>query len=818
MKRAGRKSSYAARFALLRDSGAFDATWYLQSYPDIQAAGVDPILHYLQCGASEGRFPNPLFDTRWYISRYRLRRPSQNPLIDFLLNSISKKRDPNPFFSTEFYLKRNPDVAKAGANPLIHFLQFGAAEGRDPSYAFSLRGYLDSNPDVERAGYNALSHFLHCGRNEGRLPLPVEGFQAANAHRQRWMDPQWARSERDARHGCRLRLIVFALGCILHARRRSRLPEVKVSGHSMTAWSFVRLAVRRFQAEGVTSTALNRAVLLSRAFRSEDRISYATQVLASPAAGLMLFTANGLKAEGFFADAEAICRDIIRSGRLRDLALVLLGDLYLIQAVWASEYQAYASHFTAINPGEILNLQRGRTWHDRTFDEAIDLLEQATAVNCENADAWSLLALAYRLRCRWSSSIEANERAAGLRPFRGGGVDLDSARALFGLNEKAGCRLFENAIRGSVHRLSYGMARIVEEPSELDPLRLLALKPTTNPASLSVNYCLIGSGKLAAIEKNIDFPAEQLIEVSDVQLLPEYGSVLVGGNTLFAGASHMRRCHDATFSSGLEAVSNGHALYCIARAAPSPVPIACFIGNNANYFHWLMEDLPRLESLLTDQVYSHLPILIDGNTAPWQVELMRRLGVGDSRLCRVDFTRPVAVRHLVLPPRLSKNLIVHPHVVAYLRERLVPHARQLQPKRGKRLYLARKSALVQRGLLNEAEVMERLRQAGFISVDPGSLSIDEQIKLFSDAEVIAAPGGAALTNILFAPAQTKVLVLSADAILSETFTSLASALGQKYVLCTGPSYPHADRQWIWTRFDFSIDKNDFELGLQQVLH
>lgn len=35
----------------------FDATWYLQRYPDVATAGVDPLQHYLHFGLREGRWP-----------------------------------------------------------------------------------------------------------------------------------------------------------------------------------------------------------------------------------------------------------------------------------------------------------------------------------------------------------------------------------------------------------------------------------------------------------------------------------------------------------------------------------------------------------------------------------------------------------------------------------------------------------------------------------------------------------------------------------------------------------------------------------------
>ena len=42
----------------IEQSGRFDAIWYLTSYPDVAAAGVDPLRHYVEFGAAEGRKSN----------------------------------------------------------------------------------------------------------------------------------------------------------------------------------------------------------------------------------------------------------------------------------------------------------------------------------------------------------------------------------------------------------------------------------------------------------------------------------------------------------------------------------------------------------------------------------------------------------------------------------------------------------------------------------------------------------------------------------------------------------------------------------------
>src|SRR4051794_28021212 len=83
----------AAEARLIADTSLFDRDWYLRTYPDVAAAGVDALIHYLENGWEEGR-------------------------------------DPGPEFATTAYLQANPDVARSGVNPLVHYIEFGHAEGR----------------------------------------------------------------------------------------------------------------------------------------------------------------------------------------------------------------------------------------------------------------------------------------------------------------------------------------------------------------------------------------------------------------------------------------------------------------------------------------------------------------------------------------------------------------------------------------------------------------------------------------------------------------------------------------------------------------
>jgi glycosyltransferase involved in cell wall biosynthesis/GT2 family glycosyltransferase len=57
----------------------FEAGWYLNAYPDIARAGIEPLGHYLDFGIAELRDPGPRFDATFYTETYP--QAAENPLL-----------------------------------------------------------------------------------------------------------------------------------------------------------------------------------------------------------------------------------------------------------------------------------------------------------------------------------------------------------------------------------------------------------------------------------------------------------------------------------------------------------------------------------------------------------------------------------------------------------------------------------------------------------------------------------------------------------------------------------------------------------------
>ncbi|WP_428927720.1 hypothetical protein [Marinibacterium sp. SX1] len=180
---------------------AFDAAYYLDRYPDVRGAGMDPVAHYLTHGWQEGRDPSAEFSTSAYLASYPdVAASGMNPLFHYVRHGRKEGRKPNPATARggidparleqvmalvahevdpDFYRTQNPDVAAAGIDPVHHFCAHGWREGRDPGPRFSLAGYLALHPDLAMRPRNPLEHFVLAGGSTERTPV-LRGWRGAN--------------------------------------------------------------------------------------------------------------------------------------------------------------------------------------------------------------------------------------------------------------------------------------------------------------------------------------------------------------------------------------------------------------------------------------------------------------------------------------------------------------------------------------------------------------------------------------------------------------------------------------------------------------
>ena len=166
----------------------FDPTYYLACNEDIREADIDPLVHYLEYGAVEGRLPIDI-------------EPDE---IDPMIRDLHRlDMDANDAFAfdTTFYRAVYPDLTSLPDDKLAdHYRRHGQGESRSSSMAeFALQIcdnpreipldfnpaeyidlYLDLKSFAEKSPLEALRHYMCHGRWEPRLHT-LRGDGATNA-------------------------------------------------------------------------------------------------------------------------------------------------------------------------------------------------------------------------------------------------------------------------------------------------------------------------------------------------------------------------------------------------------------------------------------------------------------------------------------------------------------------------------------------------------------------------------------------------------------------------------------------------------------
>lgn len=181
-----------------------------------------------------------------------------------------------------------------------------------------------------------------------------------------------------------------------------------------------------------------------------------------------------------------------------------------------------------------------------------------------------------------------------------------------------------------------------------------------------------------------------------------------------------------------------------------------------NYYHFLVEELPKVLRVKAKGI--DFTVIVAADAPNYVVDWLGRVEAPVRRI-----TRSVTVGRLLLPVVGNDTGWPHPRDVELLRQEVgIPKIRSSERNK---LYVSRRRS--KRPLENELDVESWFRTRGFQIVLAESLSIENQIELFSAASVVVGPHGAGLVNLVFCEPGTKVLELVSPSNSNACFAVLA---------------------------------------------
>jgi hypothetical protein len=219
-----------------------------------------------------------------------------------------------------------------------------------------------------------------------------------------------------------------------------------------------------------------------------------------------------------------------------------------------------------------------------------------------------------------------------------------------------------------------------------------------------------------------------------------------------------------------------------------------------NWFHFILDTVPRV--LFVNDIPDDVPLLIRSDIPENSKAVLAT--ISDRKIIEIETNEVLEVENLYVvpgrssvfdstPPKGTPIVEFSPQVLGMIRFLLLKAQDKLD--RDSRIELPFHTIALSRysstrNLQNELTVNSVLEELGFTICELNLGFFKKQIKIFSHAKIIVAPGGAALANIIFMPVGSVVVVLrsrrNSDLNL---WVKLANAMGVQCIEVTGiPTY------------------------------
>jgi capsular polysaccharide biosynthesis protein len=250
----------------------------------------------------------------------------------------------------------------------------------------------------------------------------------------------------------------------------------------------------------------------------------------------------------------------------------------------------------------------------------------------------------------------------------------------------------------------------------------------------------------------------------------------------------------------------------LGRPERLPGTVAVLSVSSTNYWHWFFDLLPRV--LLLEAMPGGLDavdwFVVNELRADFQAETLELLGVPAGKLLESHQRFHIKADTLLVPSVFLE--VPSARACRILRQRFSGALSSTATALARRpVYISRADAKKRR-VMEEEVLLERLAEFGFVEYTLQGKSILEQYEIFSSAEIVLAPHGAGLTNLLFCREGTPVVELFPPTYVNPCYWVLAANLGLPYFCHVGegptppPPPPGADHdEWFhsFTRADRS---------------
>ncbi|MBR8827299.1 MAG: DUF563 domain-containing protein [Gomphosphaeria aponina SAG 52.96 = DSM 107014] len=214
------------------------------------------------------------------------------------------------------------------------------------------------------------------------------------------------------------------------------------------------------------------------------------------------------------------------------------------------------------------------------------------------------------------------------------------------------------------------------------------------------------------------------------------------------------------------------------------------------YYHWVIDVLPRI-GILQQSGIKLKEIdwwVVNSIEKKYQIETLKALGIPLEKVIASDRHPHLVAQNLIVPSFAGHLDWPGWGTIQFLRENFLGGKAGNYPEK---IYISRAKAKY-RQVINEAEVLEILRENGFTTVLLEEMTFAEQVGLFAAAKIIVTPHGAGMTNLVFCSQGTQVVEFFSPRYLRTDYWIITQQLGLKHYYLIGENFQcHPIRQLMY---------------------
>ena len=238
--------------------------------------------------------------------------------------------------------------------------------------------------------------------------------------------------------------------------------------------------------------------------------------------------------------------------------------------------------------------------------------------------------------------------------------------------------------------------------------------------------------------------------------------------------------------------------------ANTPAALVYDDWSAANYYHWMIEALPKL--LLVDAEHPGAVIIVPGPTPEFIKTSIQLMGFTNLHYLTRHWAEEVKVSRLLLPELVyyeeedqavlqarsgqteatsgsrsgdSPGFNPSEELILAVRRKLLERFENMLPVPTRRVYISRANQKIRR-LVNEVELLPVLEEFGFEVCYFEGMTLIEQMQLMLQTQIFVSLHGSNMVNILFMQQGCQVVELMNQDYVNDAYYLLASSLKLPY--------------------------------------